>query len=532
MQYNIFKINKKEKLLQEMQEKKYYTNNKTIKSGDFELTLYYNKIENTAISWHKVLSEFGINVQVDKESLKGIMLADNGDEMYAVTYGMSSSLVQKYCDSDFPMDIAKKINVSKVKRKAAKILNGSTNSLVKTLSNSNFIVVDKGESVVNLELVPDDKENLGKCIGIGKSLRINSDKELDCFCEIVNILNGISKREEQRPIPLLLKVKNDELVENIWNNLNIDFASKINSLNYSLDEMNILGSSIYFDDIFKIELFYINKHEEVPCLNSCYVKKFIEKHNIDSTKVLNHLKIKYLSDSGGSFVKSFKEIITFDFGYNNEQYVIYDGFVYYYNADFYKNIVSGVKSILFEKYDQTDDKSKTWYKNYLEKSKLFDIRDKNKTKGNSTYREKVINETLAKKYDYENLDTKFANICKEESYKIEIADLGNKQDVIYAVKVGTPRDFCYAIDQSNLILDIFSSSDYKKDELVKKYKNVKKIGLWLYVTGKKKFYDSNNDINIINFDSIMFLNKLVEWSSKVYSAGYIPVVKMNYYKDE
>ena len=212
--------------------------------------------------------------------------------------------------------------------------------------------------------------------------------------------------------------------------------------------------------------------------------------------------------------------------------MIYDGFVYYYNDDFYKNIVSGVKSILFEKYDQTDDKSKTWYKNYLEKSKLFDIRDKNKTKGNSTYREKVINETLAKKYDYENLDTKFANICKEESYKIEIADLGNKQDVIYAVKVGTPRDFCYAIDQSNLILDIFSSSDYKKDELVKKYKNVKKIGLWLYVTGKKKFYDSNNDINIINFDSIMFLNKLVEWSSKVYSAGYIPVVKMNYYKDE
>lgn len=215
MQYNIFKINKKEKLLQEMQEKKYYTNNKTIKSGDFELTLYYNKIENTAISWHKVLSEFGINVQVDKESLKGIMLADNGDEMYAVTYGMSSSLVQKYCDSDFPMDIAKKINVSKVKRKAAKILNGSTNSLVKTLSNSNFIVVDKGESVVNLEPVPDDKENLGKCIGIGKSLRINSDKELECFYEIVNILNGISKREEQRPIPLLLKVKNDELVENI-----------------------------------------------------------------------------------------------------------------------------------------------------------------------------------------------------------------------------------------------------------------------------------------------------------------------------
>ena len=140
MQYNIYRISKKELLLKEMIEKNYSTNNKIVKSGNFNLTLYYSKRENSSISWQKVLNEFDISLQIDKDSLKGILIAESDTSAYAVTYGMSSSLVQKYCDSEFPMDIAKRIEVSKVKRKAAKILNGSTNGLVKTLSNTNLIV--------------------------------------------------------------------------------------------------------------------------------------------------------------------------------------------------------------------------------------------------------------------------------------------------------------------------------------------------------------------------------------------------------
>ena len=330
MQYNIYKINKKESLLKEMLKKNYITNNKNVKSGKYNLTLYYSKRENSNISWQKILSEFGINVQIDKDSLKGILIAESDVSTYAVTYGMSSSLVQKYCDVDFPMDIAKRIEVSKVKRKAAKILNGSTNGLVRTLSNSNLIVVDKGESVVNLELIPDEEEELGKCIGIGKSIKINIDKELEAFSDIIDILEEIEKRVEKRPIPLFIPVKNDELITNIWDYLNADFINRINNIDYSLDEMNILGSSIYFDDAFRIELSYLSKHEEVPFLNTYYVKEFIEKYKIDISKALNYIKIKYISDDGYNYVKSFRDVLTFDFEYNGEKYVIYDGNVYFY----------------------------------------------------------------------------------------------------------------------------------------------------------------------------------------------------------
>ena len=529
MQYNIFKVTKKDILIKEMLESGYITNNKSIKSGDYDLKLYYSKRDNSTISWQKILNEFGIDITIDKDSLKGILIADNSVDMYAITYGMSSSLVQKYCDSEFPMNIAKRVEVSKVKRKASKILNGSTNSLVRTLTNSDLIVVDKGESVVNLEIIPDEIENLGKCIGIGKSVRINVDEMIDSLDKIIDILNTISNRKEKRPIPLFLKLKNEELLDEIWNYLTSILSEKIEDADFMLEDMNILGSSIFFDDCFKTELAYKNIKEDIPFLNTYYIKEFISKHNIDINEIYKYLKIKYISDEGFSFIKSFNETITFDFKYKDDRYVLYDGDIYYYNNDFYKNIKDGLKNIKIEKYDKNDDFSSDWYKEYLEKNNLVDVKSKDKTDKKSIYREQAINIELSAKNNFDNLDRNLVNICKGENFKIEIADLAKEDDIIYAVKVGTPRDFCYAIDQSDLTVDTFVSNSYDTDELINKYKNVKKIGLWLFVTGKNKFYDNANNINLLSFDSIMFLNKLTEWSNKVLSANKIPVIRINYY---
>lgn len=532
MQYNIFKVTKKDLLIEEMMKSDYITNNKSIKSGNYDLKLYYCKKDNSKISWQRVLNEFGIDISIDKDCLKGILIASNNIDMYAITYGMSSALVQKYSDSEFPMDIAKRVEVSKVKRKASKILNGSTNSLVRTLTNSDLIVVDKGESVVNLEIIPDESENLGKCIGIGKSIRINIDDEIDSFDKIIAILNKIINRVEKRPIPLFLKLKNEELLCEIWDYLTEILSKKLEEADFMLEDMNILGSSIFFDDCFKTELSYKNIKEDIAFLNTYYVKNFINKHNINVNDIYKYLKIKYISDEGFSFVKPFNEVITIDFKYKDDKFVLYDGDIYYYNKDFYNNIKDGLKNIKIEKYDKNNDFSSQWYEEYLETNNLVDVKSKNKDGKKSIYREQAINNELAIKNNYDNIDRSLVNICKEENFKIEIADLAKENDIIYAVKVGTPRDFCYAIDQSNLTIDTFVSNSYETDELINKYKNVKKIGLWLFVTGKNKFYDENNNIDILSFDSIMFLNKLTEWSNKVLSANKIPVIKINYYNQK
>lgn len=135
MQYNIFRIKDKDGLFKEMINNNYIKSNVEKQVDDYCLNLYYSKKDSSKISWQNILNEFDVDITVDKDSLKGILLIDSTSDFYAVTYGMSSALVQKYCDTDFAMNIAKRVDVSKVKRKAAKFLNGSTSSLVKTMSN-------------------------------------------------------------------------------------------------------------------------------------------------------------------------------------------------------------------------------------------------------------------------------------------------------------------------------------------------------------------------------------------------------------
>lgn len=532
MQYNIFRIKDKDGLFKEMINNNYIKSKVEKQVDDYCLNLYYSKKDSSKISWQNILNEFDVDITVDKDSLKGILLIESAVDFYAVTYGMSSALVQKYCDTDFAMNIAKRVDVSKVKRKAAKFLNGSTSSLVKTMSNSDIIVLDRGESVVNLEIIPDEIEQLGKSITIGKSLKLNLDKSIDNISEILSIIKNIENRNDKRPIPLFVKVTDDELKTRIWDYLNISFMNNIKNANFSLEEMNILGSSIYFDDNFRLQLAYINKKEEISVLNTDVVRNFIDKNNIKTEKILDYIKIKYISDGDASFSRSLKEVVTYDFSFENTNYVIYDGDIYYYNNDFYQNIKDGLELIDFVSYDMSNDKSSKWYEGYLNDNNYVDIKENKESKENRivTYREKAINDVLSKKYKFDNLDRNLVDINKGRNYKIEIADLGKIDDVIYAVKIGSPRDFCYAIDQSNLTVDAFMSRTYDKDPLIEEYKRVKKIGLWLYIKGKKRIHNDNNKIDILQLDSIMFLNKLVDWANKVVSANYKPVVVINYYE--
>lgn len=100
------------------------------------------------------------------------------------------------------------------------------------MPNSDIIVLDRGESVVNLEIIPDEVEQLGKKITIGKSLKLNLDKSIDSISEILSIIKNIENRNDKRPIPLFVKVTDDELKTRIWDYLNINFMNNIKDVNF------------------------------------------------------------------------------------------------------------------------------------------------------------------------------------------------------------------------------------------------------------------------------------------------------------
>ena len=111
MQYNIFRVKDEKGLLEEMKIKNYIKSNNEKKVDNYKLSLYYCKNDSSKISWQNILNEFNVDITIDKDNLKGILLISSDIDFYAVTYGMSSSLVQKYCDTDFAMNIAKRVEV-------------------------------------------------------------------------------------------------------------------------------------------------------------------------------------------------------------------------------------------------------------------------------------------------------------------------------------------------------------------------------------------------------------------------------------
>lgn len=140
--------------------------------------------------------------------------------------------------------------------------------------------------------------------------------------------------------------------------------------------MNIVGSSIYFDDNFKIELCYKKLKKEISLLTANEVENFIVEEHINDNELLEKIRIKYTPDGTGSFSKLLKETITYNFNYEDVEYVIYDGDIYYYNDDFYKEIKDALKQIVFRTYNSDDDKSLTWYNDYLRKNNYADIKSK------------------------------------------------------------------------------------------------------------------------------------------------------------
>ena len=101
MQYNIFKVKDKESLKREMQEREYRIIGNEIESSKYKLRLFYKYDNNLKLSWKNILVEFGEENPPKRTGISGIILCESNDNNYAITYGSSSFLVQKYSDKEF-----------------------------------------------------------------------------------------------------------------------------------------------------------------------------------------------------------------------------------------------------------------------------------------------------------------------------------------------------------------------------------------------------------------------------------------------
>ena len=126
-QINIYKIdrNKKQTFYQIMASKleliRRVEINKVVNDNEinFEMSLYISQpTEEKDINWNWLLREFQVDEIKSLPNPKSVLLIEKDDIAYAVTFGASYFIVDKYCDRDFAFNFARKVEYKEIKTTA------------------------------------------------------------------------------------------------------------------------------------------------------------------------------------------------------------------------------------------------------------------------------------------------------------------------------------------------------------------------------------------------------------------------------
>lgn len=128
---------------------------------DYGFTLYIDEEEKTVdLSWSWILPLFITEVISQKSKPKAILLIEDTAEdlTFAITFGTSYFLIEKYCDKDFGFNFARRIMFKEIKTTTLTTPNSNRNKMVSTYVNYNELEFDSGESYAKLKAVMDIPE--------------------------------------------------------------------------------------------------------------------------------------------------------------------------------------------------------------------------------------------------------------------------------------------------------------------------------------------------------------------------------------
>lgn len=518
MQYNIFKLENKEDLKLDMVDKNFEKIGSEIRSGKYKLNLYFKYDNELKLSWKNILIEFGELNPPTRTGITGIIICESEDNNYAITYGPSSFLVQKYSDREFGFNFAKRIELKEMKRKSSMNPHSRKNSSITSFKNTKTIVFDSGENITSLSFTPEN-EFYGKRIDVGKSIKLKIDISLSdinrLFDQIESDING----EIINRIPLLTKITNVEEIERydnmMYSSLSREFASSrnLNSTQFSMNEFYIVGSSIYFEEDHT-QVVKIGKYEqEIELHNLNDLFELSRNIDVDIRTIIEKGKIIYKDSSNEKiYSESIRKYINYEI--ESENVSLYNDEWFYYNEDYYELVMNEISTIEIT-YNPTDD---------CTKDKLESYRTNDKE-----YREEILNKILSEKYNGKLLDkdmliSKYENEYFNSDYRIEIADLLLEGEYI-SVKIGSSQALSYCVDQSELSAKLI---DAKKIDLSEKnLPQPDKYGLWFFMETNNIF--ENGKVYLEKIHSIMLLSKLSTWSKNIKILGKIPVIHINKY---
>lgn len=498
----------------------------------FSCTLYLSvPDEEKSISWNWILRTFNKESITAISSPKAVLVIEhNYETIYAITFGHSFFLVDKYCDRDFGFAFGRKLEYEEIKTTTLTTPGLHRNKVVNTYINYSELEFESGESFAKLkakEILPDGFSLYKPSLEIGTSIRFNTnsdslDRIIDLICHVEKALKN---PEDKCKIPVFSKITDKEHIAKLEEMLRNQIRQGQAVINIS--ELDIVGVTEVFNNNDGTFLLKYKRHEkEISILNAESIREFCEENAIDFDS--NVLDIRVVSFYNGESVETRLVHDMIDYIIDDEQILLSKGVWYKYNDDYLEYLRDSLAEIE-TKYDQQFDFSESVHDRYVDDlfnsekndsrySGLNDAQIKKKIK-NKHYAERAFNELRSRDDGFICYDRALKEVGKE---RIEVMDL-YKDGFMYAVKIGNSSSkLCYVVDQSLTALKL-----YKKG-LLPDTPTITTAVIWLILETDTHIEDNNGVPVLDKLKMLMLKNRLDQWKKAVRLMGLKPIIFINY----
>lgn len=509
---------------------------RSIQTGDgesetFGLSLYLDRSENQKdISWNWVLDEFDREEIQVVSSPKAVILVERDDGAeYAVTFGHSFFVVDKYCDGDFGFDFARRLTYDEIKTTTLTTPSSRRNKTVNTYINYNYLDIGSGESFSKLKAkvsLADGFMLYKPALEIGSSIKFVTDEDsLERILKlIVHVEDTIQNCPEIYKIPVFSKIRDEDEIQR----LNAKLATGVcdNPGQVNIAELDIIGATEIFnnnDSMF--ELKYGRKSKKVTSLTSEELCCFCQENNLDYASVMLDIAVVSYYNGDPIVTKRVRDLI--EYTLDEEMVLLSKGIWYRYNDDYLTYLEASIAEIDAEyhpEYDFTTAIHNAFVeRRYAAEKDSDEYTGKSETAVKNTlktkyYAERAFNLLRAEDNGFQNFDR---NPDRVGNSKVEEMDL-YKDEAMYVVKIGnTSGKLCYAVDQSLTSLKLYKNG--KLPEMPR----IRTAVLWL-VLDRGHIEDDNGKPDLSRLKMLMLKNRLDQWKKEVRLMAIRPLIYINY----
>lgn len=538
--FNIYKVdkNKCRELIQALDAQMRPLDSQTIirqiddEEVAFGFTLYYARKEDpNELSWNWLLRAFNQNTVETISSPKAVLLLEiDGEVSYAVTFGHSFFLVDKFCDRDFGFRFARKTDFREIKTSTLTAPSSHRNKTVNTYINYNELDFDSGESYAKLKanaVLPDGFNLFKAAIEVGTSIRVVSEEDsLDRIIDIIlHIDNVIATVDDKHRIPVFMRVKDKAKIQQLDERLNavIEEEPEIH-----ISELDIIGATEIFNhNDCEFVLKYRRAEKTVTSLSHEELHAFCDENGFDFATAVLSITIVNMCD--GQPVSSAKVRELIEYTDDSERCLLSKGIWYQYNDDYLGYLRASIEEIRAEyhpEYDFTDSMHEDFITTKLPEADMYpkchgktDDEKRKYLKRYVFYSERAFNLLMERDHGFTNFDRDNQDVG---SSKVEIMDL-YKNRTMFAVKIGNASSkLCYAVDQSLASLKLY------KHRMLGNMPDIDRVAIWLILEKVEHIENADGRPILDALDMLMLKNRLDQWKKEVRLQGLTPIVYINY----